>query len=149
VRDVPKAVAFYDKVMAALGIKRVMEFMPYAVAYGAALPEFWVQLPHDQKPASVGNGAHFCFNATSESAVQAFHAAALKAGGSDDGAPGPRPDYAPNYYGAFVRDLDGNKIEAVFFIPSAKAKAKPKPKAAAKKKPAAKSKAKPGARKRK
>ena len=145
VRDVPKAVAFYDKVMGALGFKRVMEFMPYAAAYGEALPEFWVGLPHDQKPASAGNGAHFCFNAKSETAVQAFHAAALASGGTDDGAPGLRPDYAPNYYGAFVRDLDGNKIEAVFFVPSAKAKAKPK--AAAKKRPA--TKAKPKARKRK
>jgi catechol 2,3-dioxygenase-like lactoylglutathione lyase family enzyme len=112
-RDVAKAVVFYDKVLKPLGYKRVMEFMPYAVGYGDKHPEFWVQLPADQKPASVGNGVHISFAARSPAAVKAFHAAALDAGGADEGAPGPRPDYGPDYYGAFCRDLDGNKIEAV------------------------------------
>lgn len=112
-RDVPKAVAFYDKVLAPLGYKRVMEFLPHAVGYGVDHPDFWVQVPADGRTASVGNGVHISFAATSKNAVNAFHAAALKAGGKDEGAPGPRPDYGPDYYGAFCRDLDGNKIEAV------------------------------------
>ena len=139
-RDVAKAVAFYDKVLKPLGFKRVMEFMPYAVGYGDKQPEFWVQLPADQKPASVGNGVHISFVGRTKNAVNAFHAAALAAGGKDEGAPGPRPDYGPTYYGAFCRDLDGNKIEAVLLIeapaakaaPAKKAKAKPAPKKTAK-----------------
>jgi catechol 2,3-dioxygenase-like lactoylglutathione lyase family enzyme len=143
VADVERAARFYDAVLKALGFKRVMEFMPYGIGYGAAAPEFWVQLPHDGGAASAGNGVHICFSAKDKKAVHAFHAAALKAGGSDEGAPGPRPEYSPRYYGAFARDLDGNKIEAVFFDmsggkPAAKAKAKKK--AAAKAKPAAKRK---------
>jgi catechol 2,3-dioxygenase-like lactoylglutathione lyase family enzyme len=139
-RDVAKAVAFYDKVLKPLGFKRVMEFMPYAVGYGDKHPEFWVQVPHDQKPASVGNGVHISFVGKTKAAVNAFHAAALAGGGKDEGAPGPRPDYGPTYYGAFCRDLDGNKIEAVLLVDAApakaaaakKAKAKPAPKKATK-----------------
>ena len=126
-RDVAKAVAFYDKVLKPLGFKRVMEFMPYAVGYGEKNPEFWVQVPANQKPATVGNGVHISFVGRTKAAVNAFHAAAMAAGGKDEGAPGPRPDYGPRYYGAFCRDLDGNKIEAVLLqeAPAAKpAKAK-------------------------
>lgn len=112
-RDMTKALAFYDPVMATLGLKRVMDFAPFAVGYGSeGHPVFWIQLPHDRNPASVGNGVHIGFNATSQEQVAAFHDAALKNGGTDDGGPGPRPDYGPHYYGAFVRDPDGNKIEA-------------------------------------
>ena len=137
-RDVPKAVAFYDKVLVPLGYKRVMEFLPHAVGYGLDHPNFWVQVPADGGTASVGNGVHISFAAPTKSAVNAFHAAAIKAGGKDEGAPGPRPDYGPDYYGAFCRDLDGNKIEAVVV-------AMEKTKAAAKK--AVAKKAKPAARK--
>ena len=142
-RDVPKAVAFYDKVLAALGYKRVMEFLPHAVGYGVDPPDFWVQVPADGKNASVGNGVHISFVAPSKSAVNAFHAAALKAGGKDEGAPGPRPDYGPDYYGAFCRDIDGNKIEAVVIAmektkakQAAAKKAKPAPRKAKAAKPA-------------
>jgi catechol 2,3-dioxygenase-like lactoylglutathione lyase family enzyme len=135
VADVERAARFYDAVLGALGFKRVMEFMPYAVGYGETAPVFWVQLPHDQKPASVGNGAHFAFNAKTEKSVYDFHEAAMGAGATDEGGPGPRPDYSPDYYGAFVRDPDGNKIEAVYYArPAAKpVKAKRKTKAAPKK----------------
>ena len=115
VTDVGRAAQFYDAVLAKLGFKRVMEVMPYGIAYGLKMPQFWVQLPHDQSAPSSGNGTHIAFNANSKAAVNAFHAAAMSAGGKDEGAPGPRPEYTPEYYGAFVRDLDGNKIEAVFF----------------------------------
>jgi catechol 2,3-dioxygenase-like lactoylglutathione lyase family enzyme len=122
VRDVAKSAAFYDKVLKALGYKRVMEVLPYAVAYGDKTPEFWIGLPHDQKKPSVGNGAHISFAARNKAAVNAFHAVALANGGKDDGAPGPRPDYGPDYYGAFCRDIDGNKIEAVIVKMPAAAK---------------------------
>ena len=115
-RDVTAAGAFYDAVLGALGIKRTMEYLPFAIAYGIDQPEFWVQLPFDRSPATTGNGTHFCFRASSAAAVDAFHAAALHSGGRDDGAPGLRPDYTANYYAAFVRDLDGNKLEAVCFL---------------------------------
>jgi catechol 2,3-dioxygenase-like lactoylglutathione lyase family enzyme len=116
--DMPRAVAFYDAVLPVLGCKKLMEF-PFGVAYGKQFPEFWVQLPIDGKPASVGNGTHVCFIAQSKEAVHAFHEAALAAGASDDGAPGPRPQYSPGYYGAFARDPDGHKVEAVYFDASA------------------------------
>ncbi len=110
--DMEKALAFYDPVMAALGCHRVLDFAPHAVGYGKEHPEFWVQMPYDQRAASVGNGVHIAFLAASKEAVAAFHETALKHGGVCDGPPGPRPLYGPDYYGAFVRDPDGNKIEA-------------------------------------
>ncbi len=149
VRDVERAMSFYDAVLAALGYKRVMEFLPYAVAYGDKHPSFWVQLPHNRQPASVGNGYHVSFTAHSKDAVRRFHASALAKGGMSDGEPGPRPDYGPEYFGAFVIDLDGNKLEATLTPmpkaapkPKAKAAKKPAKKAAAKKKPAPKAKKK-------
>lgn len=114
--DIRRAAKFYDAALAPLGMERTLEFGNTAVAYGAKdRVEFWVQLPHDGEPASAGNGVHICFTAPSIEAVQAFHKAGLGAGGADDGAPGPRPQYSPDYYGAFLRDPDGNKIEAVRF----------------------------------
>lgn len=109
-----EAVAFYEKVLATLGARRIMEH-PGAVAFGKQFPEFWVQKPADGGPASVANGVHFGFMAASREQVQAFHAAGLAAGARDDGAPGPRPEYGAPYYGCFLRDLDGHKIEAVFW----------------------------------
>jgi catechol 2,3-dioxygenase-like lactoylglutathione lyase family enzyme len=114
VRDVARAATFYDPVLAALGYKRVADYSPGAIGYGEreGQPQFWIGLPHDKGAASVGNGTHVGFIARSKEAVNAFHEAALKAGGSNNGEPGPRPDYGPDYYGAFIYDLDGNKIEA-------------------------------------
>jgi catechol 2,3-dioxygenase-like lactoylglutathione lyase family enzyme len=112
--DMAGAVAFYDAVLSVLGCKKLFEY-PFAVAYGKQFPEFWVQKPIDDQPASVGNGTHFCFIAESKEAVHAFHEAALAAGATDDGPPGPRPEYSQGYYGAFARDPDGHKIEAAYF----------------------------------
>jgi catechol 2,3-dioxygenase-like lactoylglutathione lyase family enzyme len=141
VRNVQEAVQFYDRVLATLGYERLMEFLPYAAAYGNGAPEFWVQLPANRAPATLGNGVHVAFTARSKEAVAAFHREALAAGGTDEGAAGPRPNYGPDYFGAFVRDLDGNKIEAclapepVAATASAKrSKAKRKPRAAKKRK---------------
>jgi catechol 2,3-dioxygenase-like lactoylglutathione lyase family enzyme len=115
VHDVERAAKFYDPVLKALGYRRVMEFLPYAIAYGETRerPEFWIGRPHNQQPPSSGNGTHVAFLAKSRQGVNKFHEAALKAGGSNNGEPGPRPDYGPSYYGAFIYDLDGNKIEAM------------------------------------
>jgi len=137
VSDVERAAKFYDAALGALGYKRIMEYMPYALAYGESGPSFWVQLPHDQKAASPGNGNHIGFAAKTKNAVHKFHQAALANGGKDNGAPGGRPDYGPDYYGAFVIDLDGNRLEATYVAvaaakPKAK-KAKPAKKAARKK----------------
>lgn len=112
--DIDRAVAFYDKVLATLGCIRVMQY-PGAVAYGKAHPEFWVQTPIDGYPASVGNGTHIGFIAPTKEAVHAFYDAALASGGEDSGAPGPRPHYGEPYYGCFVRDPDGHKVEALFW----------------------------------
>jgi catechol 2,3-dioxygenase-like lactoylglutathione lyase family enzyme len=150
VSDVVRAARFYDSVLGALGYRRVMEVMPYGIGYGETTPVFWVQLPHDQSAASVGNGVHVGFIGRSKTVIEMFHRAALEAGGRDEGAPGPRPDYGPHYFGAFVRDLDGNKLEAVLVAaapaakraaPLAKKKAKKKAQKPAKK-AAKKSKAK-------
>ncbi len=112
--DLDRSLRFYDAVMGALGIARVMEH-DGMVAYGRAFPEFWVNRPLDGRPATAGNGVHFGFLARDRQQIHAFHAAALEAGGTDDGAPGFRSEYTPTYYACFVRDPDGNKIEAMCF----------------------------------
>lgn len=109
-----EAVAFYDKVLAPLGCTRVLEH-PGAVAWGREFPEFWIQTPIDGAPASAGNGTHIGFFAADRAAVDAFYRAAIAAGARDEGAPGSRPDYGEPYYGCFVRDLDGHKIEATYW----------------------------------
>jgi catechol 2,3-dioxygenase-like lactoylglutathione lyase family enzyme len=135
VRDVARAATFYDPVLKALGYRRVMDYSPGAIAYGESRdrPEFWIGLPHDQREPTGGNGTHVGFAAKSKAAVNKFHDAALKAGGSNNGEPGPRPDYGPAYYGAFIYDLDGNKIEATFIAMPAPAKVAKKPVRKAKK----------------
>ena len=109
--DFDRAAAFYERVMPTIGARKVLSF-PSAVAYGKQFPEFWVQAPVDRGAAGTANGTHVAFIASSREAVDAFHAAALEAGGANDGAPGPRPEYGPGYYCCFVRDPDGHKIEA-------------------------------------
>jgi catechol 2,3-dioxygenase-like lactoylglutathione lyase family enzyme len=109
-----RAKAFYVKVLATLGCRIVMEH-PGAVAFGKLYPEFWLQTPYDQKPATVGNGTHVGFIAASREQVDSFHKAALAAGATADGDPGHRHEYGAPYYGCFLRDLDGHKIEATFW----------------------------------
>ncbi|SFA66414.1 VOC family protein [Metapseudomonas otitidis] len=112
--DFDRAVAFYDRVLATLGCRRVVEH-PGAVAYGREYPEFWIQRPYNGAPASVGNGTHIGFFAPDRESVDAFYQAAIAAGARPDGAPGPREEYGAPYYGCFVRDLDGHKVEATFW----------------------------------
>jgi len=118
--DMNKALEFYDAVLATIGATRkeeikLDEFGLVAVAYGKQFPEFWIQLPENQRPAEIGNGTHVGFIATDQKSVHRFHETALAHGGKDDGAPGPRPHYGSQYYGCFIRDIDGNKIEATFW----------------------------------
>ena len=86
-----------------------------AAHYGASDIAFSLETPVDGNPGSPGNGVHVAFQAPDRETVRCFHAMALEHGGQDEGAPGIRANYNANYYGAFVRDLDGNKIEAVYF----------------------------------
>jgi len=112
-RDLARSERFYDAVMAALG-HPVLFKNARALAYGLPTGEkFFVLFPFDGKEARPGNGVHAAFRAESRDKVDEFHRAALAQGGSDEGAPGLRPHYHPNYYGAYVRDPDGNKLQAV------------------------------------
>ena len=111
--DLARSRVFYDAVMKVLGHRLLFE-LPQAFAYGeAAGPKVFILPPFDGKEARPGNGVHAAFKVESRATVDAFHAAALAHGGSDEGKPGLRPHYHPNYYGAYVRDPDGNKIQAV------------------------------------
>lgn len=108
--DLDRARAFYDAVLAPLDI-RVRYASSDMVGYGAGgRPLFLIVRPFDTGDPSPGNGAMVAFLASRRSQVDACHAAALAQGGRDEGAPGLRPHYHDNYYGAYFRDLDGNKI---------------------------------------
>ncbi|GIU51705.1 glyoxalase [Shewanella sairae] len=111
VANVSLAIKFYDLVLLTLSIKRSHYIDNVAAAYGENL-EFWIGCPCKDKPTQ-GNGTHIAFNAPNKDAVDLFYVTALELGGSCEGKPGLRPEYGANYYAAFVRDLDGNKIEAV------------------------------------
>ena len=108
-----KAREFYKSVLSILGAKILMDY-PGAVCFGKQFPELWLQTPIDGNPASTGNGFHIGFDVSSKEIVNAFYQAAMAAGATSDGEPGPRPMYGDAYYGCFVRDLDGHKIEAAF-----------------------------------
>jgi catechol 2,3-dioxygenase-like lactoylglutathione lyase family enzyme len=111
--DLERARRFYEPVMTALGIAQPFT-LPGSLVFGELTgAKLFIVAPFDGGAASVSNGAHAAFLAPDRAAVDAFHAAALAHGGSDEGAPGPRPHYHANYYGAYVRDPDGNKLQAV------------------------------------
>ncbi len=117
--DAVRAVRFYDPVLAVIGMsRRSME--GGSVGYGSAAHEylFALEKPADGKPATVGNGVHIAFAAAHRTVVDEFYRVALANGGTDAGAPGLRLKYDGNYYGAFVHDLDGNKIEIVTYSAS-------------------------------
>jgi catechol 2,3-dioxygenase-like lactoylglutathione lyase family enzyme len=114
VRSLVASTRFYGAVLGALGFTQ-LETRPATVGFGKKYPEFWINLRDGLEPAPAGNGAHVCFRAGSAEMVDAFHAAALANGGGSDGAPGLRPHHGEGYYAAFVRDPDGNRIEAVTF----------------------------------
>lgn len=116
VSDVARAVAFYDAALAPLGLRRLADFHDgdrRVVGYGDSQPCFWMA----EERATSGL-FHVAFRARCRAEVVAFHAAALTAGGTDNGPPGLRPRYHADYYAAFVRDPDGHNIEAVCHLPA-------------------------------
>jgi catechol 2,3-dioxygenase-like lactoylglutathione lyase family enzyme len=115
--DLKKAREFYDSVLGKLGQKRIADLAENGSIWGVEAPSFFVLKPANGAPASVGNGVTVSFEAPNRAAIDAFHAAALAAGGADEGAPGTR-DWAPNAYAAYARDLDGNKLAAYCFKPA-------------------------------
>jgi catechol 2,3-dioxygenase-like lactoylglutathione lyase family enzyme len=101
--------AFYEQALKPLGYRVMLEPAPGVVGLGATRPDFWIA-PAGDRPTL----CHLAFRVDSQQEVAAFHAAALAAGGTDNGEPGPRPHYHQNYYSAFVLDPDGNNVEAVY-----------------------------------
>jgi len=116
VTDIGRSMAFYDAVLTPLGYRRMMEFDGVA-GYGDRHPTLWLgraEIPETVAPPS---GFHLAFVAPNRASVEAFYQAALVAGADDNGAPGLRPHYHPDYYAAFVIDPDGYRIEAVCHQP--------------------------------
>jgi len=111
VRDIARAKRFYDAALAPLGYTCLSD-SPTSVGYGAGEVALWISPTESPVPPDPNSGLHFCFLAANEPAVQAFHAAALRAGGQDNGGPGIRREYSPGYYAAFAIDPDGYRIEA-------------------------------------
>ncbi|MBR0678996.1 VOC family protein [Roseomonas eburnea] len=119
VRDLVASVAFYEEVLEPLGYRRLAE-RPGCVGFGLKYPEFWLNARPDSPRAAPDTGAHVCLRARSTDAVTEFHRRAVAKGGADDGAPGLRQATMVEYFAAFIRDLDGNRIEAMT-VPAATA----------------------------
>jgi len=114
VRDYPRSKAFYERALAPLGLTLLMEPAGQAAGFGAdGRPSFWIEA----LGRPVEGRLHVAFAADTRGEVDAFHAAALEAGGTDNGPPGVREIYHPSYYGAYVLDPDGNNVEAVCHKP--------------------------------
>jgi catechol 2,3-dioxygenase-like lactoylglutathione lyase family enzyme len=114
VADLERSARFYELTLAALGLSRLVT-RPATVGFGKSYPEVWINLRAGMAKVAPESGAHICLRAKTTAEVDAFHAAALGAGGASDGAPGIRPHDRVKYYAAFVLDPDGNRIEAVTF----------------------------------
>lgn len=114
--DLERAGVFYDAVLATLGMVR-LDANDNEIGYGTAgsPPSFWVLTPFDKQPATFGNGTQVIMDVADSDTVDRFHATALAQGGADEGAPGLR-DHTPGYYGAYCRDLDGNKLHVVAML---------------------------------
>lgn len=114
VRDPAKSAAFYESVLVPLGLAKLVDRSPATIG-GKKYPEFWLNAREGLAPQVETTGAHICLRAPSEEAVRAFFEAALARGGKSAGNPGPRQGAFTTYFGAFIFDPDGNKIEAVYF----------------------------------
>jgi catechol 2,3-dioxygenase-like lactoylglutathione lyase family enzyme len=114
VADLQTSAAFYRQVLAPLGLTQLVE-RERTVGFGKAYPEFWLNLRAPLVPAGEDTGHHVCLRAPSAEAVAEFHRRAVALGGRDDGAPRDRQAAMTTYFGAFIRDPDGNKIEALTF----------------------------------
>ena len=111
VRDIAKARRFYDAALKPLGYLCLSEGAD-SLGYGRDATALWIVAAERPVPSDEGSGLHVCFAAPTRDSVHAFHAAALGAGGRDNGKPGPRPDYGDDYYAAFVVDPEGYRLEA-------------------------------------
>jgi catechol 2,3-dioxygenase-like lactoylglutathione lyase family enzyme len=116
VRDLAKGERFYAAALATLGFAKLKDWEGAAIGFGKKYPEFWINKREAMGRVPEDSGVHICLRAPDTASVDAFHEAALKAGGASDGPPGPRPHYYEWYYAAFIRDPDGNRIEAVTFL---------------------------------
>ena len=114
VRDLAASAAAYERILAALGMRRVVE-RAGSVGFGKTYLELWLNERRAGAPLPADTGHHVCLRAPDEAAVNAFHRIALAQGYGDAGAPGPRQGAMTGYYGAFIQDRDGNKIEAATF----------------------------------
>jgi len=114
VSDLDRAARFYEMALAPLGLSRLVT-RPETIGFGKSYPEFWINLRAEMTPVLRDSGVHICLRAKSAADIDAFHTAALNAGGRSGGAPGLRPHERVRYYAAFVVDPDGNRIEAVTF----------------------------------
>jgi catechol 2,3-dioxygenase-like lactoylglutathione lyase family enzyme len=114
VADLAAAARFYELALAPLGYARLVE-RDAQVGFGKRYPEIWLNHRTARRPEASGNGFHICLRARDEAAVRAFFAAALAAGGTDAGAPGPRQAAMTGYYAAFIECSDGHRIEAATF----------------------------------
>jgi catechol 2,3-dioxygenase-like lactoylglutathione lyase family enzyme len=114
VSDLERAAGFYEATLAPLGLSRLVT-RPATIGFGKNYPELWINFRADMAPVGPESGVHICLRAKSIGEVDAFHAAALNAGGRSDGAPGLRPHDRVRYYAAYIIDPDGNRIEAVTF----------------------------------
>ena len=114
VSDLERSARFYEATLLPLGLSRLVT-RPMTIGFGKTYPEFWINLRANMNPVEPESGTHICLRAKTTADVDAFHAAALSAGGLSDGAPGLRPHDRVKYYAAFVIDPDGNRIEAVTF----------------------------------
>jgi catechol 2,3-dioxygenase-like lactoylglutathione lyase family enzyme len=115
VSDLATGAAFYDAVLAPLGLAKLVDRSPATVGFGKNYPEFWLNARESLTHQPETTGTHICLRARNEDAVREFHSAALARGGKSAGDPGPRKAAFTTYFGAFIFDPDGNKIEAVFF----------------------------------
>jgi catechol 2,3-dioxygenase-like lactoylglutathione lyase family enzyme len=115
VSDLAKSAAFYESSLAPLELMKLVDRSPATVGFGRKYPEFWLNARVHLAPQPQTTGIHICLRAPSERAVSQFHANALSQGGKSAGEPGPRHAAFTTYFGAFIFDPDGNKIEAVFF----------------------------------
>lgn len=111
VRDLARTRRFYDAALEPLGYRCLSESASM-LGYGRDGVAFWIGAAERPVAADAGSGLHFCFSAPTRKSVDAFHAAALAIGGRDNGKPGLRKDYGPNYYAAFAVDPDGYRLEA-------------------------------------
>jgi catechol 2,3-dioxygenase-like lactoylglutathione lyase family enzyme len=117
VSDLSRATRFYEAVLGAIGYTSI-DVRGSTVGFGKKYSEFWINARPEMTPIPLRSGAHVCLRARSTGEVDAFHAAAVANGGVSDGAPGLRPhDGEAGYYAAFIRDPDGNRVEAVTFVP--------------------------------